>query len=712
MTREVREIEKRGIEDPLKDLWDAEIEKAANGDEIKLLLYRSNLLGAELAITNYGGGNTSCKFMATDPIVGEPVEVMWVKGSGGDLGTLKRSGLSGLYVEKVRALKTSYNSIEQEDEIFHKLSYCLYEPQSASPSIDTPLHALLPFRHIDHLHPDAIIAIAASRDGRSLVEEIWQGEIGWIDWQRPGFDLALQLELYLSDHPGIKGIILGGHGLFTWGETSRECYQNSLQVIREAMAHVEKAEQEKGPAFGGQRIQPLDQISRRRQAARIAPILRGYCSSEQKMIGHFSDDAKVLEFVNSRNLNRLAPMGTSCPDHFLRTKIRPMILPLAPDYVPEDLGFEDNAIKEAFEKYRKAYAVYYESQFDQDSPPMRDPNPVVILYPGVGMFTFARNKATARVAAEFYINAINVIRGAEALSAYQSLPEAEAFRIEYWQLEEAKLKRMPPPKPLTGKIALVTGSAGGIGLATARKFAEEGACIVLSDIHAERLETAFESLIREYGDDTVTAIQMDVAHQDSVDRGLAEICLAYGGIDILINNAGLSISKPLEDHTTNDWNQLFDTMVKGQFVVSQAVVNTLRAQRLGGDIVNVVSKNSVVAGVNNIGYGSAKAAQAHMTRLLAAELGKDGIRVNMVNPDGVIIGSNIWESGWAQGRADLYGIAVAELPEFYAKRTLLGQIILTEDIANAIFAFVGNLLQKSTGNALNVDGGLPMSFLR
>lgn len=712
MIRDLSKFESTDYRNLLSNQWDPDFEAAYDDNQIELLLYRSHLLGKDLAITNYGGGNTSCKMIANDPISGEPVNIMWVKGSGGDLGTLTRSGLSGLYVNKVRALKNNYSGIHEEDAMFHKLSHCLFDPNSASPSIDTPLHALLPFAHIDHLHPDAVIAIAASEDGQDLVKDIWQGEIGWIDWQRPGYDLALKLERCLEDRPGIKGIILGGHGLFTWGNTSRECYISSLETIQEATEFILRSQREKGVPFGGKRITSSPEKSRRTQASAIAPILRGLCSSRTRMVGHFTDDPIVLEFINSENLDRLARMGTSCPDHFLRTKIRPLILQMAPDQDINSLRTIGNPIQQAFDKYRQEYEAYYLANKSQDSPPMRDPNPVVILYPGVGMFTFAQNKQTARVAAEFYINAINVMRGAEAISAYKSLPEDEAFRIEYWQLEEAKLKRMPLPKSLTGKIALVTGSGGGIGLATAKKLAAEGACIVLSDIHRERLERAIKALTLEFGHDVVTGILMDVSDHASIMEGLESIVLAYGGIDILINNAGLSISKPIEEHTIEDWDMLFDTMVKGQFLVSKAVVSAFRDQSLGGDIVNVVSKNSVVAGANNIGYGSAKAAQAHMTRLLATELGKDGIRVNMVNPDGVIIGSNIWENGWAQGRADMYGVAVKDLPEYYAKRTLLGEVILPEDIANAIFVLVSGLLNKSTGNALNVDSGLAMSFLR
>ena len=693
-------------------LWDAKEAAALEGDEVALLVYRSNLLGADLRLTNYGGGNTSCKAIAKDPLTGKEVEVMWVKGSGGDLGTMKRSGLAALYVDRLRSLKSVYRGIEHEDEMVELFNHCIYDLNSKAPSIDTPLHGFLPFKHIDHLHPDAAIAIAAAKDGKKITEELFNGSIGWVPWQRPGFDLGLKLKKCLDENPGIRGIMLGSHGLFTWGDTAYESYINTLEVIERCAEYLEENLGKKRPVFGGAKIKSIPGADRLQKAAALAPVLRGFCSSEVNMIGHFTDDERVLEFINSNGLERLASMGTSCPDHFLRTKIRPMVLSLSPD---EDLSNAD-AVKEkllsAFTDYRKMYAQYYDKCKHPDSPAMRDANPVVILYPGVGMFTFAKNKQTARVAAEFYINAINVMKGAEAISTYTSLPVQEAFNIEYWLLEEAKLQRMPKPKALSGKIALVTGSAGGIGKAIAKKFADEGACVIINDNDAARLEIANTEFQKSYGKDVFIAELLDVTHSDTITKAYNSAALAFGGIDIVVNNAGLSISKPIEEHTENDWDLLYDVLVKGQFLVTQAGLNIMRKQNLGGDVINIVSKNALVSGPNNTGYGSAKAAQLHLSRLTAAEIGKDRIRVNVVNPDAVISDSKIWKGAWAEGRAKAYGVTVEELPSFYAKRTLLNEIINPEDIANACFAFVGGLLNKSTGNVLNVDGGVATAFVR
>jgi len=693
-------------------LWDDEKAAALHSDEVGLLVYRSNLLGADLRLTNYGGGNTSCKVKAVDPISANDVEVMWVKGSGGDLGTMKRSGLAALYVERLRSLVSVYRGKAFEDEMVQLFNHCIYDLDSKAPSIDTPLHAFLPFKHIDHLHPDAAIAIAASKDGEAITRELFKGTIGWVPWQRPGFDLGLQLKKCLDENPGIRGIMLGSHGLFTWGNTAYESYVNTLEVIETCAEFVEQMKEANGLEFGGEKLAALPEADRRRQAYMLAPVLRGLCSSQQPMIGHFSDGPRLLQFVNSRDLERLAPMGTSCPDHFLRTKISPLVLDLAPDADLSNAQEVQEKIAPSFKAYREMYAAYYEGCKHENSPPMRDPNPVVILYPGVGMFSFAKDKQTARVASEFYTNAINVMRGAEAISAYTSLPRQEAFDIEYWLLEEAKLQRMPKPKPLSGKIALVTGSGGGIGKAIAKKFASEGACVVLNDVNGDRLRAAEHEFSLQFGCDSVHAIEMDVTDSSSVIRALEEASLVFGGIDIVVNNAGISISKSIGDHTEQDWDRLYDILAKGQFLVSQAAIAVMRKQGMGGDIINIVSKNAFVAGPNNAAYGSAKAAQAHLSRLMAAELGPDKIRVNMVNPDAVISDSNIWSGGWAEGRAKAYGITVEELPAYYAKRTLLNESILPEDIANACFAFVGGLLQKSTGNTLNVDGGVAAAFLR
>jgi rhamnulose-1-phosphate aldolase/alcohol dehydrogenase len=693
-------------------LWDESKAAQMTGDEVALLVYRSNLLGADLRLTNYGGGNTSCKAMAKDPLTGNDVEVMWVKGSGGDLGTMKRNGLAALYVERLRNLQQVYRGIDHEDVMVELFNHCIYDLGSKAPSIDTPLHGFLPFKHIDHLHPDAAIAIAASVDGEKITRELFGGRIGWVNWQRPGFDLGLQLKQCLDENPGIKGIMLGSHGLFTWGNTAYECYLNSLDIIEESAEFLQEKMMKQSAIFGGAKVNSLKENKRKLAAATLAPILRGFCSSNTQMIGHFTDDDRVLEFINSHHLSKLAPMGTSCPDHFLRTKISPLVLNLATE---EDLT-QTTAVKEKiaplFEGYRKMYADYYASCRHENSPAMRDPNPVVILYPGVGMFTFAKDKQTARVAAEFYINAINVMKGAEAISSYVSLRRQEAFNIEYWLLEEAKLQRMPKPKPLSGRVALITGSAGGIGKAIAKKFADEGACVVINDNNADRLEEAKQEFSKLYGKDVFVTSLLDVTSAETIKKTMETAAFYFGGVDIIVNNAGISISKPLEEHSEQDWDLVYDVLVKGQFMVTQYGTEIMRKQGFGGDIINIVSKNALVSGPNNAAYGSAKSAQLHLSRLNAAELGKDKIRVNVVNPDAVIAGSNIWSGGWAEGRAKAYGIKVEELPAYYASRTLLNEMIFPEDIANACFAFIGGLLDKSTGNMLNVDGGLAAAFVR
>ncbi|MEO1054973.1 MAG: bifunctional rhamnulose-1-phosphate aldolase/short-chain dehydrogenase [Bacteroidota bacterium] len=691
----------------IKDQWDKTKAHALEGDEIALLLYRSNVLGSDLKITNYGGGNTSCKTTEIDPLTGEETQVMWVKGSGGDIGTLTRSGLAGLYVDRLHNLKKRYRGLEHEDEMVELFYHCLYDLNSKAPSIDTPLHAFLPYKHIDHLHPDAIIAIAASKDGEEITKNIFEGKLAWIPWQRPGFDLALQLEECVNQNPGIEGIILGGHGLFTWGETAHECYINSLDKINRAAKYLESEYGKKAPIFGGPVRESLPEGQRREQAARIAPILRGMCSSYAKMIGHFTDDERVLEFINSADLEKLAPLGTSCPDHFLRTKIRPLVLPFEADMDVKDESVVDILEKE-FNNYRAYYKQYYEEHKRPNSPAVRDPNPVIILWPGVGLFSFAKNKQTARVASEFYINAINVMKGAEAISEYVSLPLQEAFDIEYWLLEEAKLQRMPTEKPLSRRNVIVTGGSGGIGKAIADKFSQEGACVFITDIDKQSLE----AVIAGYGKDNASCAVMDVTDPESIDQAFLAANLYFGGADIIVNCAGLAISKPMLDTTDRDWSILQDVIVKGQFNVTRQGMEYIRAMKLGGDVINIASKNGLVSGPNNVGYGTAKAAQIHMSRLMAAEFGPDKVRVNVVNPDAVINGSKIWEGEWAEGRAKAHGIKPEDLPKHYAKRTLMNEIIEIEDIANAAFAFAGGLLSKSTGNILNVDGGIAPAFPR
>jgi rhamnulose-1-phosphate aldolase/alcohol dehydrogenase len=694
-------------------LWDDAKAAELAGDEVALFIYRSNILGADLRLTNYGGGNTSVKITDKDPLTGADAEVMWIKGSGGDIGTLTKSGCAALYMERLLNLTKVYRGIEFEDEMVELFNHCIFDLASKAPSIDTPLHGFLPFKHIDHLHPDAAIAIAAAKDGAKITEELFNGEIGWVGWQRPGFDLGLQLRTCLEEAAsrGIKlrGIMLGSHGLFTWGDTAYESYINTLEVIEKCAEYLESNYKN---VFGGQKIESLATDARQLQAAKIAPILRGFCSSERKMIGHFTDDARVLEFINSNDLEKLAPLGTSCPDHFLRTKISPLVLELDPNEDLTDVSALKDKLTPAFEAYRAMYTEYYNTCKHPNSPAMRDPNPVVILYPGVGMFTFSKDKTTARLASEYYINAVNVMKGAEAVSEYTSLPRQEAFNIEYWLLEEAKLQRMPKPKALSGRIALITGSAGGIGKAIAKKFAEEGACVIINDINEERLESAKAEFIKTFGKDAVATTLLNVTDAASTEKALDAACLAFGGVDIVVNNAGISISKSIAEHSLEEWDRLYDILVKGQFIVSKAGIEVMRKQGFGGDIVNIVSKNAVVSGPNNSGYGSAKAAQAHLSRLMAAEVGADKIRVNTVNPDAVISDSNIWSGGWGEGRAKAYGITVEELPAYYAKRTLLNEIILPVDIANACFALVGGLLNKSTGNAINVDGGVAMGFYR
>lgn len=688
-------------------LWDESKASELGDNQVELFLYRSNILGADLRITNFGGGNTSCKTIEKDPLTNEEVEVMWIKGSGGDIGTLTKAGIAGLYTERLRNLKNVYGGLEDEDRMVGLFNHCIYDLDSKAPSIDTPLHGLLPFKHIDHLHPDALIAVAAAKDSEKVTKEIWGDTMGWVPWQRPGFDLGLQLEKCLNDNPGIRGIVLGSHGLFTWGDTSYECYLNSLEVIEMASEYIEKKIKENGSVFGGQKVESLPEEERKEKAAKLMPLLRGLCSSENQMIGHFTDTDVVLEYINSNDLERLAPMGTSCPDHFLRTKIQPLVLTLSTD---EDVSNSEKVLDKltpAFENYRKEYAEYYENCKRDNSPGMRDPNPVIIIYPGVGMFSFAKNKQTTRVASEFYINAINVMRGAEAITEYTSLPRQEAFDIEYWLLEEAKLQRMPKEKPLSRKVALVTGAGGGIGKAIADKLAEEGANIVLTDIVEDRLVEG----VATYKRDVASYAVCDVTNTESIANAFKKACLEFGGVDIIVHSAGLAISKPLEETTDKDWNLLQNVLVKGQFDLAKQGVAVMRDQGLGGNFISIASKNGLVSGPNNVGYGTSKAAQQHMSRLLAAELGKDKIRVNVVNPDGVIVGSKIWEGDWAEGRAKAYGITVDELPAHYAKRNLLNEIIYPEDIANGVFACVG-ILDKSTGNIINVDGGMANAFVR
>ncbi len=686
-------------------LWDTKVANKMKGKEIDLLLYRSNLLGADLRITNFGGGNTSCKVDQKDPLTKKKTNVMYVKGSGGDIGTLKRNGLAGLYMDRLNNLKNIYRGLKYEDEMVALYQHCIFDLDSRAPSIDTALHAFLPFDHIDHLHPDAVIAIAAAKDSKKLTQKIWGDKMGWLPWQRPGFDLGIQLAKHFEENPQIEGIILEGHGLFTWGHTSYECYINSLDKIEDAGAFIEASYKKKNP-FKVQKVKTLAKKNLVAQATVIAPILRGFCSSDKPMIGHFTNDARVLEFINSSAVKKLAPMGTSCPDHFLRTKIKPLVLDIKPN---DDV---DNPkvlakITKQFESYREDYKNYYESHKRANSPAMRDANPVVILYPGVGMFTFAKNKSTARVASEFYSNAINVMKGAESISKYQSLPLQEAFDIEYWLLEEAKLQRQPPEQLLSRKIALVTGAGGGIGGAIAQKLVANGAVVVLTDINEKNLKISAS----KFKKDAHTFVVSDITKSKSIQQAFDAACLEFGGVDIVVHSAGIAISKPIAETEEKDWDLLQDILVKGQFLLAKMGAKIMRQQNLGGNIINIASKNGLVSGPNNVAYGTAKAAQLHMSRLLAAELGPDDIRVNTVNPDAVIVGSKIWEGKWAAGRAKAYGIKVEDLPAHYAKRTLLNKIILPQDIADATYAVLTQMT-KSTALIINVDGGVAPAFTR
>lgn len=670
------------------------------------LIARSNRLGSEPRFTNYAGGNTSCKANLFNPALGQETEVLWVKGSGGDLGTLKESGLAMLDVGRLRALKAVYPGVDREDEIVPLFDYCRFGSGGAAPSIDTSMHGLVPYPHVDHLHPDSIIAIATSADGERLTRECFGDEILWVDWRRPGFQLGLDMEKIAAENPKAKGCVLGGHGLTTWGKTSEECEKNSIEAITKAEEFIKKNGKENPFGENLAKFKPLSREERRNRAAKLAPHLRGLASKDARMVGHFIDSEVVLTFMQGSKLQRLAELGTSCPDHFLRTKISPMVLDTEPAAPIEEV------IARAVElhtQYRIRYENYYKKYASENSPRMRGADPAIILVPGVGMFSFGKDKQTARVASEFYINAINVMRGAEALSTYSPIPESEKFRIEYWDLEEAKLQRAPKPKPLAGKIALITGSASGLGKAAAARLAAEGACVVIAD---RDLDGAINAA-RDLGDsDKAIGFQVDVTDETAIERMFMEANLAFGGVDIVVNNAGISISKPLLDTSTEDWDKQNAIMARGSFLVSREAARILIAQKLGGDIVYISSKNSIFAGPNNIAYGATKANQSHQVRLLAAELGEHGIRVNGINPDGVVKGSGIFASGWGANRAALYGVEESKLGEFYAQRTILKKEVLPDHVAAAVFVLVSGELGLTTGLHIPVDGGVAAAFLR
>jgi rhamnulose-1-phosphate aldolase/alcohol dehydrogenase len=673
---------------------------------VPALIERSNRLGADPRNTNYAGGNTSAKAQATDPVTGHPVELMWVKGSGGDLGTLTETGLAVLRVDRLRALVEVYPGVEHEDDMVAAFDYCLHGRGGAAPSIDTAMHGLVDADNVDHLHPDAGIAFATAADGEALTKACFGDRVVWVPWRRPGFQLGLDIAAVQREHPDAIGVILGGHGITAWGDTSDECEARSLEIIRTAQAYLDSQGRPEpfGPVIAG--YEPLPAPERQARAAELAPVIRGLASADRPQVGHFTDSDVVLDFIARSRHPELAARGTSCPDHFLRTKVRPLVLDLPPS---APLGAVITRLGELHAAYREDYRAYYERHADPSSPPMRGADPAIVLVPGVGMFSYGADKQTARVAGEFYVNAINVMRGAEAISSYRPIDEAEKFRIEYWELEEAKLRRRPRPKPLATRIALVTGGGSGIGRAIAQRLAGEGACVVVAD----RDGGAAAEVAAGIGSaDAAAAVTVDVTSEDGIAAAVRAAVLAFGGLDLVVNNAGLSISKPLLQTTAADWDVQHDVMARGSFLVSREAARVMIAQELGGDIVYVVSKNSVVAGPNNLGYGAAKADQAHQVRLLAAELGPHGIRVNGINPDAVVRGSGIFAGGWGAQRAAVYGVPESELGAYYAKRTLLGQEVLPEHVAAAVVALTAGELSLTTGLHVPVDAGVAAGFLR
>ena len=677
---------------------------AAGKTPEQLLLYRSNLLGSDLTVTNFGGGNTSAKLAETDPLTGETVSVLWVKGSGGDIGSMKLDGFSTLYLDKFRATERLYRGVEHEDEMVGYLPHCTFNLNPRAASIDTPLHGLLPYAHIDHVHPDAIIALAASAGGEAATRDIWKGAIGWLPWKRPGFELGAQIRDYVAANPGLRGVMLAGHGIICWAETSKDCYENTIALIADAAGYL-NAKLSVRPAFGGQIIAPLPAGERAAAAAALMPHLRGLMVGERGKVGHFSDDAEALEFVGSRDFLRLAAVGTSCPDHFLRTKIAPLTLD------PAKLD-DDAYLAQSLAIYREGYAGYYSRCARPSDPKMRDANPVVVLVPGVGRITFAADKTTARLAGEFYGNAINVMRGAEAIGGYIGLPEQEAFDIEYWALEEAKLQRMPKPKPMVGKIALVTGGAGGIGATTAARLLADGACVMLLDRDEGVLAAVASGFGERFGKDVVRSSVCDVTDEAQVVAAFVACSREFGGLDIFVANAGIASSAPIEETTVALWDKNYDVLAKGYFLTAREAIKAMKPQG-NGSIVFIGSKNGLAAATGAAAYASAKAAALHLARCLALECAPLGIRVNSVNPDAVIRGSRIWDGDWRQERASAHGIdAGAELEEHYRKRSMLKRDVLPEDVAEAVYFFASEASAKSTGNMLNVDAGNAQAFTR
>ncbi|WP_433892692.1 bifunctional aldolase/short-chain dehydrogenase [Streptomyces sp. CA-111067] len=679
---------------------------SSDDSTVGALLDRSNRLGSDPRNTNYAGGNTSAKGSATDPVTGADIELMWVKGSGGDLGTLTEPGLAVLRLDRLRALTEVYPGIDREDEMVPAFDYCLHGKGGAAPSIDTAMHGLVDAPHVDHLHPDSGIALACAADGQKLTAECFGDTVAWVPWRRPGFQLGLDIAAIKQANPQAIGCILGGHGITAWGTTSEECERNALHIIRTAEAFL--ADNGRPEPFGPvlDSHLPLPESERKSRAATLAPVIRSLASADRPQVGHFTDTPEVLDFLSRTEHPRLAALGTSCPDHFLRTKVRPLVLDLPPTTPLEEA---EARLRELHTEYRAEYAAYYQRHATPDSPAMRGADPAIVLIPGVGMFSFGKDKQTARVAGEFYLNAINVMRGAEAVSTYQPIEEAEKFRIEYWELEEAKLRRMPPPKPLATRIALVTGAGSGIGKAIAHRLVAEGACVVIADVNADNAAAVAEEL---GGPDKAVAVTVDVTDEQQISAAFEQTLLAFGGVDMVVNNAGISLSKPLLETTAADWDLQHRIMARGSFLVSREAARVMTAQGLGGDIIYIASKNAVFAGPNNIAYSATKADQAHQVRLLAAELGEHGIRVNGINPDGVVRGSGIFAAGWGAKRAAVYGVEEDKLGEYYAQRTLLKREVLPEHVANAVFALTGGDLTHTTGLHIPVDAGVAAAFLR
>jgi len=691
---------------PIGKPWDDAY--AGKLDEAGKLLYRSNLLGSDLRITNFGGGNTSAKVEMTDPLTRKSVEVLWVKGSGGDIGSMKLDGFATLYMDRFLALKGLYRGLEHEDEMVELFNHCTFNLNPRATSIDTPLHGFVPYRHVDHVHADSVIAIAASANAEALTKKVFAGELGFLPWQRPGFDLGLKLGAMASANPKMLGVVLGSHGLFTWANTAKDCYTTTLRTIQRAADWL--AENQRKPVFAGARFESVPAAKRSEVVARLMPLIRGKISKDERKVGHFTDAPEVMEFVNSKALDALAPLGTSCPDHFLRTKIRPLVLPYDPS--SDNLEAVTSGLEDQLAAYRRDYAAYYDSCKQVDSPAIRDSNAVIYLVPGIGLLSFAKDKATARIASEFYINAINVMRGASGVSTYVGLPEQEAFNIEYWRLEEAKLQRMPKPKALAGRVAYITGGAGGIGSATAARLLSDGACVVLTDIDEGALAERVEGFGKQFGKDNVRGLKVDVTSETAVIGSFAEAVRAYGGLDIVVSNAGIASASAVEDTTLALWQKNMDILSTGYFLVAREAFRLMQRQANGGAIIFVASKNGLAASAGASAYCAAKASEIHLARCLALEGAPMGIRVNTVNPDAVLQGSKIWQGEWREQRAASYKVPPGGLEEVYRQRSMLKLSVLPEDIAEGIAFFASDRSAKSTGNILNIDAGNAQAFTR